>query len=205
MKKIIKIAALILALICIGTSFASCGKNEKNDSFYSENQSAQTISNADLAANIRGALSIDYSYHYIDSQGAQQSKEIHKFAGPELLNPDGYSLMSNGTNPNKPENVSKDYLVTINAETREVIVSLFGCGRSTGYDGINRFKIYIPVKIISTSYGVISATGYSVIAEFLTENIKTVETITQPATWYSNEYTYEVEHYYITQTIIIKY
>ena len=205
MKKTIKIVALMLALICIGTSCAACGKNKEDELAYSESQIIQTISNAEVATNIRGAFSIDYSYHYIDSQGGKQSKDIRHFAGPELLNPDGYNLMSNGTNPNKPENVSKDYLVTINAEAREVIVSLFGCGQSTGYDGINRFKIYIPVKIISTSYGVISATGYSVIAEFLTENIKTVETITQPATWYSNEYTYEVEHYYITQTIIIKY
>ena len=205
MKKIIKITALVLALICIGTSCASCGKNKEDELAYSESQIIQTISNAEVATNIRGAFSIDYSYHYIDSQGGKQSKDIRHFAGPELLNPDGYNLMSNGTNPNKPENVSKDYLVTINAEAREVIVSLFGCGQSTGYDGINRFKIYIPVKIISTNYGAISATGYMVTAEFRTDDIKTVETVTQPATWYSNEYTYEVEHYYITQQIVIKY
>ena len=58
MKKIIKIAALILALLCIGTSLASCGE-----------------SNQEMANNIRSNIKIKYIYFSTDSTGKRNSEE----------------------------------------------------------------------------------------------------------------------------------
>ena len=55
MKKIIKVAALILALICIGTSCASCGM--KNNTFFGK-------SNEELAAKIKAAILIIFFIVY---------------------------------------------------------------------------------------------------------------------------------------------
>ncbi|MBQ4135619.1 MAG: hypothetical protein IJD73_00950 [Clostridia bacterium] len=189
MKKIIKIAALILALLCIGTSLASCGE-----------------SNQEMADNIRANIKIKYTYFSTDSTGKRNSEEIESFGGPELFNPNGYSLTATlGKNPHRPENFAKDYAVILNGEKRELIIALYVCALGKGYDGNNQFKITLPYKIKEASYGEISDDKKTLTAEFLSENIKTVTMITQPATWYSNEYTYEVENYYITQQIVIKY
>ena len=189
MKKIIKIAALILALICIGMCFTSCGE-----------------SNQEMADNIRANMKIKYIYFSTDSSGQRNNEEVKNFGGPELFNPNGHSLSGTlGTNPYRPENFAKDYEVILNDEKRELTVTLYLCARHSGYNGNNQFKIILPYKIKEASYGKISDDKKTLTAEFWAENIKTVETITQPATWYSSEYTYEVEHYYITQQIIIKY
>ena len=203
MKKIIKITALILALICIGTSCAACGKHEDStilsDTLIST-MPIQTISNAEMAENIRNKMKIKSTYIYTNSKGDIINLPIAELGGPELFNLKGSNLMLFKNNPNKPENASKDYDVTVNENEREIIVNLYGQGCSDGYNGNNRFEIIIPYEIKNANCGNISISRKTLTIDFLTENIQTMETTVD---W--DGYVFENECYYITQKIIINY
>lgn len=47
-------------------------------------------------------------------------------------------------------------MARINGEKRELIITLYVCALSKGYNGNNQFKITLPYKIKEASYGEIS-------------------------------------------------
>ena len=152
MKKIIKIAALILALLCIGTSFASCGM--KNNTFFGK-------SNEELAAEIKSGMTLTISS--INHSNSIENGTVTYYSS------DLFTTYYKGTTIEKPPKINQNYIhILLDEEDRTLTIDFryrtHGYGLSTG---TTIFTINLPVKIKSTSYGTISEDGNSVIAEYL--------------------------------------
>lgn len=155
MKKIIKIAALILALLCIGTSFASCGESKE-----------------ELANNIRDSMVMNTYRKY---QGIDEIKtsNFQIFGATEIFNPLGKSISEYGQTINRPVDFQKDYKVSIKQEEKKVIINLHTQVQQFWKVESIVFEIFLPCKVKSTNKGtILSDNKNAIILEYKLENIK---------------------------------
>ena len=145
MKKIIKITALILALICIGTSCSSCGGKLSN-----EGAADEIINSISIVRE-----SIDYvnvNYQFTQTWYASDLFPKDRWTGEQKY---AHSL--------------DIFDVKLNIETRVFEIYLTFMGHKMDNirnDGKTIITIKFPIEIVSTSYGTISEDRKSVIAEF---------------------------------------
>ena len=101
MKKIIKIAALILALICIGTSFASCGGKNSGGGLIPEPDKSQII-----GVGARVYVFGEYSSQILANRGTDFTTDKTTNSTEEFL-----TTLKNLTGPNDPELIFKNATV----------------------------------------------------------------------------------------------
>ena len=145
MKKIIKIAALILALICIGTSFASCGESKE-----------------DLASEIKSSMTLTINtinYSNDSSQNTSKTYDSSDLFGTDILYP----------------RINAFYIyVLLNEKDRTLTIDFRDKPNGYEIPGKTVYTINLPVQIKSTSYGTISTDGYSVVAEYGWLEVRTI-------------------------------
>ncbi|MBR2346071.1 MAG: hypothetical protein IKA68_00535 [Clostridia bacterium] len=143
MKKIIKIAALILALLCIGTSFASCGQSKE-----------------DLANEIKNNIIV--KFEQIDYVNAKQCTQTTYTAS------DIFPGFYEGTTIKKPTKISNKIVFNLNEESRTLTIDFQNAIHGlTVNDGKSVITITLPIEIKNTSYGTISEDKKSVTAEYI--------------------------------------
>ena len=189
MKKIIKIAALILALICIGTSFASCGENKEK-----------------LANNIRNSMVMN-TYRKYQGYSETKTSNFQTFDATEIFNPLGKSISEHGKTLNRPADFQKDYKVSINQEEKTVIINLHTQVQQYWKVESIVFEICLPCKVKSTSKGtILSDNENAIILEYSLTNIK-ARVLTNAIGYvvYENKEMWETDGYAVIDEIIIKY
>ena len=192
MKKIIKITALVLALICIGTSCAACGKS--------------SATNEEMAITIQNSMIIKkYRKYYIEYEGTKTSNK-QEFYAYEIFNPNGKSLSDTGKTINRPIDFQKDYKVSINQEERKIVINFHTQITRLWKEESCVFEICLPCKVKSTNKGIISDDKNVVILEYDLDNIKTrILTNAIGYAIYTNEEMWEEDGYAVIDEIIIKY
>ena len=96
MKKIIKIAALILAMIFIGTCFTSCGDSKE-----------------EMANKIHKKMKITISAKYKSYTDEYKTNLLKEFNASEIFNPTGKNISDYGITLNRPSDFQKDYKVKL--------------------------------------------------------------------------------------------
>ena len=137
MKKIIKITALILALICIGTSCAACGK-KSTDSTYGTNSSSDTYS-------------LDYSIEKSPIIGVGARIYVFGDDVSGIGEKENFTIDKTTTSTEELLNTLKDLYAPIKAENKEDIDKLIFSDANTGYNclriNINSLFRYTPYEL----------------------------------------------------------
>ena len=181
MKKIIKIAALILAMIFIGTCFTSCGDSKE-----------------EMANKIHKKMKITISAKYKSYTDEYKTNLLKEFNASEIFNPTGKNISDYGITLNRPSDFQKDYKVEINEEKRKITINLHTQVEALyNQDERRIIEINLPYKVKKTSNGKISSSGKTVIVEYKLENLKTTVLYNGSTQLYNG--------YAIIDEIIIKY
>jgi hypothetical protein len=135
MKKIIKITALILALICVGTSCASCGKKSP-DSTYGTNSSSDTYS-------------LDYSIEKSPIIGVGARIYVFGKSCGEIIQ--DFTIDKTTTSTEELLNTLKDLYAPIKADERDDINKLIFSDAKTEYNclviNLNSIFRYTPYEL----------------------------------------------------------
>ena len=171
MKKIIKITALILALICIGTSCAACGKNQSSPEIQASGiqlTENPTLSDKEAADAIRqNILMVRENIDLVNPENSSSGKwaasslfPINKLTGEPV---DGGNTA---------------FKVQLHESLRCFqLIFLNMYHRTMKNNGKTVITIHFPIEIKNTSYGVISEDRKSVIAEYYYDASNYPETV----------------------------
>ena len=160
MKKIIKIVALGLALICIGTSCASCGKNQSSPGVQSNEiqvTEKQTLSNWELAYEIKTKIVI--SRENVDYVNSENYSRKDWYADKIFPKGDLGQFI--------PETEIPLFDTKVNDIERTFELKFFQMYHIFGKNnGKTVITIRFPIEIKNTTYGIVSEDKKSVIAEY---------------------------------------
>ena len=206
MKKISKITALILAILCVGTCCFSCGEN-KNE-IQEEEEEVSKESKEEMANKIRNSLTIKtHREYYSVLEEKMKSANPQEFNAAEIFNLNGKSISEFGKTIDRPADFQKDYKVSINQEERKIIINFHTQVQQFWKKENIIFEICLPYKVKSTNKGIISPDDNKVvILEYNLENIKTkILTNAIGMSIYPEVEMWEEDGCAVIEEIIIKY